>query len=159
MNSTSLLASRKVARRTEADRIELWREISNAWKQISRDAEKNLSRLGICTTEFKILRILQEDGPTPMARLSDATLLSQPAITSFVDKLEERGMVRRERDKMDRRVIWITITSKGRSLFRRGLKIHSQFVSGLLAGLDDAELSRFSSIMKKLSSFDVQTEK
>lgn len=137
------------------DRMEVWREISNAWRHITREGEKNISRLGLCMTEFKILRILHDDGATPMARLSDATVLTQPAITSFVDKLEAQGLVKRDRDLEDRRVIRIEITNKGREMFRRGLRIHSHFVSELLSGLDDAELSRFSSIMKKLSSVEV----
>ena len=149
------LEARSKLIRTEREKVELWREVSNAWRQISRQGEKNISRLGICTTEFKILRILKEEGQTPMARLSDVTVLTQPAITSFVDKLENQGLVRRDRDHEDRRVIRISITRKGRSLFRRGLRIHSRFVSGLLSGLNDAELSRFSSIMKKLSSVEV----
>jgi DNA-binding MarR family transcriptional regulator len=145
--------------RTQNDKLELWREISNGWRQISRLGEKNISCLGICTTEFKILRILQDEGPTPMARLSDATVLTQPAITSFVDKLERQGLVRRDRDRHDRRVIRIAIMGKGRTLFKRGLRIHSQFVTGLLSGLNEAELSRFSTIMKKLSSVEVSPVK
>jgi len=90
-----------------------------------------------------------------MARLSAATILTQPAITSFVDKLEHQGLVRRDRDREDRRVIRIAITGKGRALFKRGLRIHSQFVTGLLSGLNESELSRFSTIMRKLSSVEV----
>jgi DNA-binding MarR family transcriptional regulator len=162
VNSASgLLSGQKSrGRRTEkADRLQQWREITNAWRQIVRNGEKNISKLGMCTTEFKILHILQEDGPTPMARLSDALILTQPAITSFVDKLEDQNFVRRERDSEDRRVIKIAITTKGRSLFRRGLKIHTQFVGGLLSGLNETELSRLSSIMKKLSNAEVRAEK
>jgi DNA-binding MarR family transcriptional regulator len=149
----------KLVRRTDTEKIELWRDISNAWRHISREGEKNISCLGICTTEFKILKILQEEGPTPMARLSDATALTQPAITSFVDKLEDQALVRRDRDSEDRRVIRIAITPKGRTLCRRGLRIYSQFVSGLLSELNEAELTRFSLIMKKLSSVEVRPTK
>lgn len=152
-------SKRKAVARTDTDKLELWREISNAWRQITREGEKNISCLGICTTEFKILKILQEEGPTPMARLSDATVLTQPAITSFVDKLEVQGFVRRDRDLEDRRVIKIAITSKGRLLCRKGLRIHTQFVSELLSELNETDLSRFSSIMKKLSSVEVRPKK
>ncbi|HYB04376.1 MAG TPA: MarR family transcriptional regulator [Nitrososphaerales archaeon] len=148
--TVALEAHSKVIR-TESDKVELWREISNAWRQIARRGEKNISCLGICTTEFKILRILHEEGPTPMARLSDATVLTQPAITSFVDKLEDQGLVRRDRDHEDRRVIRIAITRRGRSLFRRGLRIHSRFVTGLLSELNETDLSRLSLIMRKIS--------
>jgi len=134
------------------DRVEIWRKISDAWREVHREGEKNISRLGICTTEFRILRLLHEKGSTSMARLSGDTGLSQPAITSSIDKLESHGLVKRDRDSKDRRVINIAITSKGQSLFRRGLKIHSRFVRGSLGKLSDSELSQLSSMMKKLAS-------
>jgi len=135
----------------EHNRLESWREITNAWKMIMKGAEKNISSLGMCTTDFKILRILHDEGPTPMARLSDATILTQPAITSFVDKLESQDLVRRTRDQKDRRVIRIDITAKGETVFRQGLRVHTKFVDGLLSGISEAELMKLSVIMNKLS--------
>jgi DNA-binding MarR family transcriptional regulator len=134
------------------DRLEVWRKISDAWRRVHREGEKNISQLGICTTEFRILRFLHETGTTSMARLSSDAGLTQPAITSLIDKLESHAFVKRDRDRKDRRVINIAITSKGESLFRRGLKIHSRFVKGSLAKLSDSELSQLSSMMKKLAS-------
>ena len=151
MNVSLADTSTRGMTKKEANRMEVWREISTAWRMITRGAEKNLSPLGICTTEFKILRILEEDGPTPMARLSDAIALTQPAITSFVDKLELQGMVKRERNQDDRRVIRIAMTKKGQALLGQGMRLHSKFIDGLLSEISDSELSKLSTIMKKIS--------
>jgi len=134
------------------DRLEVWRRISDAWRQVHREGEKNISRLGICTTEFRILRFLHETGATSMAKLSSDAGLSHPAITNLIDKLESHAFVKRDRDSKDRRVINIAITSKGESLFRRGLKMHSRFVKGSLAKLSESELAQLSSTMNKLAS-------
>lgn len=135
----------------EPDRLEVWREITNAWRVISRGAEKQLAPFNMSVTEFKILRVLHDDGPTAMARLSDACVLTQPAITSFVDKLESLELVKRERDLKDRRVIRIAMTKKGEALYLKGYEIYSQYVDRLLTEISSGELARLASIMKKLS--------
>lgn len=145
--------------RKEADRLQLWREIATAWRMITREAEKNFSPLGICTTEFKILKILEEEGFTPMSRLSDACVLTQPAITSFVDKLESQGIVRRERDLEDRRVIRIAMTKKGQLLLRQGMRTYSRFVECILSDISDSELLKLSNTMKRLSAMKIVVEK
>ena len=87
-----------------------------------------------------------------MAKLSGDTGMSQPAITGLIDKLEGHGLVKRDRDSKDRRMINIAITSKGESLFRRGLRMHTRFVKGSLSALSDSDLSKLTSMMKKLAS-------
>ena len=151
MNSKLETTTERRLAKKESHRIESWREITNAWKVILKGVEKNISPLGLCSTDFKILRIIHEEGPTPMARLSDATILTQPAITSFVDKLEAEELVMRERDLKDRRVIRIVLTKKGETVFRQGLRVHTKYVDDLLSGISEKELSELSVIMKKLS--------
>ena len=41
------------------------------------------------------------------------------AMTRLLDQLEERGLLRRERSKSDRRVVHLTLTDEGRSAIRR----------------------------------------
>jgi DNA-binding MarR family transcriptional regulator len=86
-----------------------------------------------------------------MAELSSDAGMSQPAITGLIDKLEGHGLVNRDRDSKDRRIINIAITSKGESLFRRGLRMHRQFVKSSLSALSDSELFQLTSMMKKLA--------
>lgn len=133
------------------DRIDLWRSVSDSWKKLTRDVEKNLERVGLGIPELRILRTLEDSGPTQMARLSLAALLTQPAITVIVDKLEDQGYVERVRSKEDRRVINIEITENGEALLKDALKIHKQFVEKMLKGLSDSELEELALIMNKLA--------
>ncbi|MHB1909239.1 MAG: MarR family winged helix-turn-helix transcriptional regulator [Nitrososphaerales archaeon] len=133
------------------DKIDLWRSVSDSWKKLTREVEKNLARVGIGIPELRILRTLEDSGPTQMARLSLAALLTQPAITVIVDKLEDQGYVERARSKEDRRVINIKITQSGEALLKDALKIHKQFVEKMLEGLSDSELEELALTMNKLA--------
>jgi MarR family transcriptional regulator, 2-MHQ and catechol-resistance regulon repressor len=137
--------------------MELWRSVSDAWKTIHRESERTMSKLGICSTEFKILRSVHESRSASMAKLSADALLTQPAITFFVDKLEKQGLVKRTRSHEDRRVINIAMTSKGEALFKNCLKVHSKFVKESMGALSKMEATQLSSIMNKLAKTDGST--
>ena len=133
------------------DRVEVWRTISDSWKKLYRQVEKNLSGLGLGIPEFRILRTLHDSDDSPMARLSSETLLTQAAITAIVDRLEGDRLVVRKRSNDDRRVVKIGMTTKGEKVFSEALKAHRLFTEEMLQSLNDKELLQLSSLMDKLS--------
>ena len=64
------------------------------------------SRIGMTVTDMQVIDILDLTGPTTAGQLADLTGLTTGAITGMLNRLEEAGLVRRERDESDaRRVI------------------------------------------------------
>ena len=64
------------------------------------------ARLGMTVTDMQVIDILDSTGPTTAGQLADLTGLTTGAITGMLNRLEEAGLVRRERDPNDgRRVI------------------------------------------------------
>lgn len=64
-------------------------------------------RLGLNATDLRCGDIISRTGPITAGRLADLTGLTTGAITGIVDRLEEAGYVRRERDTQDRRRVLI----------------------------------------------------
>src|SRR5216683_1559896 len=64
------------------------------------------ARIGMTVTDMQVIDILDSTGPTTAGQLADLTGLTTGAITGMLNRLEEAGLVRRERDPNDgRRVI------------------------------------------------------
>jgi DNA-binding MarR family transcriptional regulator len=63
-------------------------------------------------TDVGLLRTL-DDGPRRITELAELEGLAQPTITLLVKRLEERGLVRRERDPDDGRVVLVSVTAEG----------------------------------------------
>src|SRR2546421_11360625 len=64
------------------------------------------ARIGITVTDMQVIDVLNLTGPMTAGQLADLTGLTTGAITGMLNRLEEAGLVRRERDKSDgRRVI------------------------------------------------------
>ncbi len=129
----------------------LWRSIVDPWKRLQREYEKNLMGADLNFAELRILRMLHKDGSSPMNRLCQETMLSQPTITGVVDKLEERALVERVRNPEDRREVLIAITPKGKDALAKGEVVHKRFVGRSLSALRGEELTHLASLLKRLA--------
>jgi DNA-binding MarR family transcriptional regulator len=63
------------------------------------------TRIGMAVTDMQIMDILDINGPSTAGQLAELTGLTTGAITRILDRLEEAGLVRRERDPSDGRKV------------------------------------------------------
>lgn len=72
---------------------------------------------GITDPQYNALRILRGHA-TRLAthRIAEEMVTREPDITRLIDRLEKRGLVGRRRCKEDRRVVYVTITARGREM-------------------------------------------
>src|SRR5262252_5851511 len=64
------------------------------------------TRIGMTVTDMQVIDLLESTGPATAGQLAELTGLTTGAITGMLNRLEETGLVRRERDPNDgRRVI------------------------------------------------------
>ena len=69
-------------------------------------------RIGINATDLNCLNILSFSGQLTAGDLAKATGLTTASITGVVDRLEQAGFVRRERDAQDRRRVVIHLNTE-----------------------------------------------
>lgn len=65
------------------------------------------------------LLAIAERGPLTLSELAHAIYLRSSTVVGIVDRLEREAFVRRERGKMDRRVVFIDITEQGRKFVEK----------------------------------------
>lgn len=90
-----------------------------------------------------VLFILEADGALPMRTLAEAMDVSQASATGIVDRMEQRGLVERQRDDEDRRVVRVAITDEGRRLIEGLAAQRRDHLARLLDELTDDELAAF----------------
>ncbi|MEE8493905.1 MAG: MarR family transcriptional regulator, partial [Nitrospirales bacterium] len=62
------------------------------------------------------------------SELSEATLVTKGTLTGVLDRMEAKGLIRRDISSDDRRCIKIQLTSKGDALFRKTFAAHIAFL-------------------------------
>ncbi len=129
--------------------IEIWREISSIGSRLLRESEKQLADKGITVIEFRILRELNEKGDLPMVRLADLNFITQGWVTNLVDRLEQKGLVKRTRSSLDRRVINISSTEKGSEFYKTIKCVHEAFINQALKFLSEEEENELMVLLKK----------
>jgi DNA-binding MarR family transcriptional regulator len=79
-----------------------------------------LKPYGISPTQYNALRILRGAGDDGLGctDISERMLNRDPDVTRLLDRLVKRGLVRRGRDKRDRRIITAKITDAGLTLLK-----------------------------------------
>ncbi|MBS0209565.1 MAG: MarR family transcriptional regulator [Planctomycetes bacterium] len=105
---------------------------------------------GLTPAQYNILRIVRGAGqPLPILEIASRTITVVPGITGLIDRLEQAGLVCRERCTEDRRVVYVAVTDKATKLLagldRPVLDLHDK----LLGHLTQAELKELSRLLEK----------
>jgi len=99
-----------LSRDSEENRAELLSELAQELRQLkglsASFVRAAAARSGVTVTDMEVIESLTSSGPMTAGQLADLTGLTTGAITGMLNRLEEAGLVRRERDPKDgRRVI------------------------------------------------------
>lgn len=107
---------------------------------------------GLTGQQYNVLRILRGARPDPLPTLEIGQRMIEqtPGVTRLIDRLEEKGLVRRERSSEDRRVVLCSIAGAGLEV----LEAMEDDVEGAneaaLAGIDASEVRQLVEILEKL---------
>ena len=101
-------------------------------------------------SQFGVLEALWHLGPMPQARLCEKLLVSGSNLTTVIDKLEKRALVRRAPNPEDRRAYQVTLTAPGRALIAAAFPAHAARVAALLGALTQEEQRALARLCRKL---------
>ena len=85
-----------------------------------------LAELGLSFAQAHALRLLDPEQPMPMSALAERLFCDASNVTGIADRLESRGLVRRQSLEGDRRVKALTITPAGMGLREQVMELMSQ---------------------------------
>lgn len=87
---------------------------------LGQEAEQLTRAAELTGTQYNVLRILRGAGPDglPCRGIGERMITHDPDITRLLDRMEKRGLITRERQKDDRRVVKARITPRGLELLK-----------------------------------------
>jgi DNA-binding MarR family transcriptional regulator len=96
-----------------------------------------------------LLAELPPEGGAPIGTLADAMQCHSSNVTGMVDRLEARGLVRRQPDASDRRVKLVALTPEGLSLRDAMIEVARRPLDVLVERLDTEQLQTLSDLLGK----------
>ena len=86
-----------------------------------------------------------------MVDIARLLTIGKSAVTKTVDRLEERGLITRERDRSDRRTVYAALTAEGEKIFAAAQPVFADAVQRHLAGqLDQGEISQLRVLSERI---------
>ena len=136
--------------RTERRTLDTFIKLTRCTNSVlARLAERNT--IGDLTySQFAVLEALYHLGPMTQGEISAKILKSGSNMTTVIDNLERDGLVRRERDAKDRRVIHVHLTEAGKRKIESVLPGHVAALVEEFAVLSASEQETLGELCKKL---------
>ncbi|MGW8379868.1 MarR family transcriptional regulator [Streptomyces sp. ODS28] len=127
---------------------------------VSRQAElrfgRTCSRFGLQSWEFDVLTALRSAGPEPeltAGALAERVLVSNSTMTNRLNRLEDSGLVERQVDPANRRVVRVRLTARGCERVDEVIAARRETEGEVLgSGLSERERAQLSALLGKLGT-------
>jgi MarR family 2-MHQ and catechol resistance regulon transcriptional repressor len=142
---------RPVQTRSEEEQVSLrlWIALARCYSTVAREVSGRISEYGLTTPQFGVLEALYHLGPLSLGELAEKLLVTGGNITYVMDRLEDAGLVFRDRSGPDRRVVLARLTDAGRDLVEKVFPSHAAFIGELTGHLSQAERETLRGLLKK----------
>lgn len=120
--------------------LRLWRQLYQTYTLLKRCEDQIFEEHGLTTEQYSVLVSIAYVGQP--ARITDIARWlerSTNSISMIVDRMVKAGLVRRARDKVDRRVVYVSKTSKADSLFKPATVESFESVQKIFSGVPDKD--------------------
>ncbi len=112
--------------------------------------DTELARFGLSGMQFAVLKHLAEGSARTAADLCRFMQYDTGAMTRILDRLEQKGLVRRERSREDRRTVVLRVAASGRSQLPRLAAAATRVLEAHLAGFTNAEIEALKSYLGRM---------
>ena len=125
------------------NRVQVIEETSLRTSQFSDFSLKEMHTIEIIGKNINVT-------PSDIAR---ELMLTLGTVTTSLNKLEAKGYIERKRSKLDRRVVHLTLTKKGKLLDRLHRKFHKNMVIHIAEDMNEQEFEALAQGLKNLHKF------
>ncbi len=135
------------------DALEVTARLSRVGRHIAMREEEVFGRYGLNRGEVGVLGALRVAGPAHRlspTRLGKGLMLSSAGVTSRLDRLERRGLLRRLPDPDDRRGVIVELTDRGLELVDAAVAANTINEEQVLASLDADEIAMLERLLRKI---------
>lgn len=112
--------------------------------------EKRMAKYELRPVDFSVLSLLKANPHINQKRLSVAVKVSPPNLAILLDKLQQRGLLLRERSPLDRRSQTLALTPAGLSMCAKAEKTATELELDATAALTDDERAQLIRLLQKI---------
>jgi len=132
--------------------LALWVALSRAYGAVASVVSEYLDAHGLTLAEFGVLEALHHLGPMRLTDVAAKILVSSSGITFVADRLEERRLIRRRPDPLDRRARLLELTPEGSDFVEGIFPEHAKRIEAAVAPLGAGDRRLAIRLMRALAA-------
>lgn len=113
-----------------------------------------LADAGVTEQQWRVLRVLDEEGPMDPTSIAERAVLLLPSLTRILQKLEDKGFVTRVRDEADRRRQIISATEAGRNVIAANMDASRRILTDLRERLGEDRHEVLIDLLNELTALE-----
>jgi DNA-binding MarR family transcriptional regulator len=134
--------------------LQAWTALCEVVDQVRVALNRDLQRSAGLTLADNLVLCQVAMAPGKRLRMVDIAgllIIGKSAVTKTVDRLEERGLITRERDRSDRRTVYAALTAEGEKIFATAQPVFADAVQRHFAGqLDQGEIRQLRVLSERI---------
>jgi DNA-binding MarR family transcriptional regulator len=126
------------------------RQIKMVMSSLTRRVDAHMQPLELTGMQWEPLMLVWLKRADTVAALARVSQMGVPSMTRMLDRLEEKELLRRERSELDRRVVNLHLTAKGKKVANKIWPIVVEGMHVHLDGFKKEELNQLSDLLGRM---------
>lgn len=145
-----------------SDRLSFYLEhLDEAFQRLARRLHAEFAQNmvgGITMSQFIVLKILKTKGKVTVSEVAEELCVSLSAVTALADRLYKVGLVQRQRDEQDRRLVWLMLTGEGEKIMLLCQAARRKVTEKYFSRLPEKDLEQLIKLYEKILSFEPESQ-
>ena len=130
--------------------LRLWLLFRRVGDKLATCQDLVYGKYGLTSEQFGLLAAIKSRGPLRPSDLAKLLERTPNSMSMLIDRMVKAGLVRRTRDRKDRRVVTVSMTEKGRTAVEPAIPVGWELIHELLSSLSDDEQRDLADMLEKV---------
>jgi DNA-binding MarR family transcriptional regulator len=135
---------------SEGTVLRLWLLLPRVGDALALCQDLVFSKYGITTEQWRVLTCIKSRGPLRPSDLASILERSPNSISMLVDRMVKAGLVKRTRDRKDRRTVFVSMTDKGKEAVEPAAPAGWEFIHKVLSPLSYDDQRALASMLETI---------
>ncbi|HIZ78463.1 MAG TPA: MarR family transcriptional regulator [Candidatus Lachnoclostridium stercorigallinarum] len=146
--------------KTKGKKVDSYQTLNDVLVNLFRDI-MDIEQKAVATQEFQditsndlhVIEAIGVGSPKNMSTIARELSVTVGTLTIAMNGLVKKGYVTRERGREDRRVVYISLSEKGRKAYAHHARFHQEMIGGIQSALTPEEMAALVKALEKLKSW------
>lgn len=124
--------------------------VALAYRALRMALDAKLKRYGITFRQWQVLASLALEGETAQVRLAELIDVEGPTLVRILDRMEQKGWIKRKVSSRDRRQKLITPTKKAENVWEKMTECAHGVRNNAVNGISSKDISKLKKLLEKI---------